>query len=355
MTAIIDKKSYISHFIGFIFVLLALTDVWRYTAAMVLTSALLSMVAFIFCFPIKDRNLLSESMLFILFLLITSFVNLFFTDNGIGGSVTLLGHLLLAYTYLQADNKKITFWIILSYLITIGFISYHLFILETNPNHIYQGLSRNHAGFVVVFWTIFLLFHLKVTYNRFPIVLPLIGLVLSFFLFGRTSLIVSAILLLVVFYYKFRDSLLVRIVALSIFLGMSYYLWLKFGSILDTETNLGEGLETSRWKLWRIYIENLDFVNLFTGIDVTKLQEYNKYGGNPHNAFIKFHSRVGIGSIVFIFLFFVSIFKYLKAKQYYIFWLLILLTLRAFFDSDILVGNFDFMYYIVTFYWIKNE
>ena len=355
MKAIIDKKSYISHFIGMIFVLLALTDVWRYTAAMVLASALLSIVAFILCFPMKDRNFLSESMLFILFLLIASFVNLFFTDNGIGGSVTLIGHLLLAYTYLQAKNKKITFWIILSYLITIGFISYHLFILNTNPNAIYQGLSRNHAGFVVVFWTIFLLFHIKVTYNRFPLILPFIGLVLSFFLFGRTSLIVSAILLLVVFFYKFRDSVSVRIIALSIFIGISYYLWVKYGYILDSETNLAEGLETSRWKLWRIYFENIDIVNLFTGIDVTKLPQYDKYGGNTHNAFIKFHSRIGIGSIVFMFLFFVSIYKYLKGKNYYIFWLLILLTLRAFFDSDILVGNFDFMYYIVTFYWIKND
>ena len=354
MKTLIDKNTYISHFIGFIIALLALIDVWRYKPAMILAAALLSIVAFIFCFPLKNRNFISESMLLVLFLLITSLVNLFFTTNGLGGSIALLGHLLLSYVYLQADNKKLTPWVILSYSITIGFISYHLFVLNTPTNDLYEGLSRNHAGFAVIFWTVFLLFHLKITHNRFPILLPIIGLILSFFLFGRTSLIVSALLLLVVFFYKFYNPK-VRIAALSVFLGICYFLWSKFGADLITETNLDAGLDTPRWRLWRIYWENIDFVNLFTGVDVTKLPMYNKYGDNPHNSFIKFHSRVGIGSIVFIVLFFVSVFKYLKEKNYYIFWLLILLTTRAFFDSDILVGNFDFIFLIITFYWIKTD
>ncbi|MEQ8217972.1 MAG: hypothetical protein RH981_07045 [Arenibacter sp.] len=228
-------------------------------------------------------------------------------------------------------------------------------MLHTNANFIYEGLSRNHAGFAVVFWTIFLLFHLKITYNRFPLIIPLIGVVLSFFLFGRTSLIVSALLLVVVFFYKFKNNNGIRIMAITICLALCGYFWLKFGSILIEETNLGEGLETSRWKLWSIYWENLDFLNLLTGIDVTNLPMYDQYGGNPHNSFIKFHSRVGMGSIVFIFLYFVSIFNYLKERQYYIFWLLILLTIRAFFDSDIFIGNFDFIFLIITFFWIKND
>ena len=290
-----------------------------------------------------------------LFLVIMSLINLFFTDNGIGGSVALLGTLLLSYTYLQADYKKLTVWIVLSYIITIGFIAYHLFILNTNPNFIYEGLSRNHAGFAVVLWTIFLLFHLKITYNLFPIVIPLIALILSFYLFGRSSIIVTFLLFLVVFFFKFKNNRAIRLIFVSVILVICYYLWLEFGEILNDETNIGKGLDTPRWKLWRTYWENIDFVTLFTGVDVTKIQMYDQYGGNPHNAFIKYHSRVGIGSIVFIFLVFVSIFKHLQNKQFYIFWLLILLIIRAFFDSDILIGNFDFIFYIIAFYWIKTD
>ena len=266
-----------------------------------------------------------------------------------------MGNLFLSLLYIQFNNKKLTFWVLISYLITITFIGYHLFVLGTHENFIYPGLSRNHVGFAVIFWTIFLLFHLKVNYNLFPPLLPLIGLVLSFFLVGRTSLVVSAMLLLIVLFYRLNNNPRVRIIALSLFLVFCYFLWVKFGSDLITETNLEAGLDTPRWKLWHIYWENIDFVNLFAGVDVTKLPMYDQYSGNPHNSFIKFHSRVGIGSIVFIVLFFVSIYKYLKEKENYIFWLLILLTTRALFDGDMFLGNFDFIFLIITFYWIKTD
>lgn len=349
----ITKNNYLSHFIGIIFVLMSASDVLS-LKGLIFFGAAMSIVVFALCFPIKDKNLFSESIIFILFMFIATLVNLFFTKNNFGGSLTLLGSLFLSFIYFHANSKKLTLWIIASYLITLLFISYKLFILKIPANYIYLGLSRNHAGFSLIFWTIFLLFHLKVTYNRFPIILPLISLILSYFLFGRTSIIVSALLLLVVFFYKFNNTRL-KIIAVTAFLICCYYLWLNFGFIVTEETNLGEGLDTPRWKLWRVYMENIDVVNLFTGIDVTKIQFYNLYGNNPHNSFIKFHSRVGLGSLVFIFLLFVSIFNYLKERQYYIFWLLILLIMRAFFDSDILIGSFDFIFFIVTFYWIKTD
>ena len=355
MKTIIDKNNYLSHFTGLLFVLMAICDVYRYIPAMILTISILSIVAFIFYFPMEDKNYFSESMLFIFFLLIASLVNLFFTDNGFGGTSSLLGNLLLSYIYLRGNNKKMTIWIIAAYAITMLFLFYKLFVLNLNANQLYDGLSRNHAGFVVVFWTIFLLFHLKVTYKIYPVILPLICLVLSFFLIGRTSLIVSLALLFIVFYFKFQSNLAMRLILFSLVITLCTYLWIKFGSVLVSETNFSEGLDTPRWELWRIYLENINIVNFFTGVEVSELPLYNHHGNNPHNSFIKFHSRVGIGSIAFICLFFVSIYTYLKRGNYYIFWLLLLLTIRACFDSDILVGNFDFIFFIITFYWIKTE
>ncbi len=354
MKAIINKNNYLSHLVGLILVLMALSDILQ-SREVIFFSALLSISAFILCFPIKGRYLFTESMLFVVFLLVTSLINLFSTENGLGGTITLLGNLLLAYVYIILENKKLTFWVILSYAITIGFIAYKLFILNADPNEIYEGLSRNHAGFVVVFWTGFLLFYLKNTYNRFPLIFPILGLVLSFFLFGRTSLIVSALLVLLVFFYKFKSNRVVQFFAAASLVVVCYYLFISFGDKLTSETNLGAGLDTPRWELWRIYLEHINFVNLFTGVDVNTLPMYDQFSGNPHNSFIKFHSRVGIGSILFIILFFVSIFKYVKAKQYYILWLLLLLTMRASFDGDMFIGNFDFIFLIITFYWIKTD
>ena len=355
MSVTLNKSNVLSHFTGFIFVLMAIVDVYRYIPIMILTIAILSIAVFVLSFPMKNTNYFSPAMLFIMFLLIMSLVNLFFTDNGYGGSITLIGNLLLSYVYLTGKNNKMTIWIVVGYLVTILFISYKLFILNLSANELYSGLSRNHAGFAVVFWTVFLLFHLKVTYNIYPIILPLICVILSFYLIGRTSLIVSLLLLLVVFFFKFKQNRFVHALLIILALFVGYYLWLKFETILLKDTNLAQGLDTPRWKLWRIYFENLNPINFFTGIDVTTLQMYNKFGGNPHNSFIKFHSRVGIGSIAFICLFFISLYTYLIRKNNYIFWLLILLTIRASFDGDILVGNFDFIFFIITFYWIKTE
>lgn len=351
--ASVNKTSVLSHFIGFLFVVMAFSDILQ-SREVIVAAAILSMGSFILCFPMKDENRFSESMIFILFLIITTIVNLFFTQNNFGGTLNLLGSLLLSFIYFRMDKQKLTLWVFTGYLVTLSFIAYNLFILGTPANLIYEGLSRNHAGFALVFWTIFLLFHLKVTYNIFPIIFPIIGLIIAYFLFGRTTIVVSALLLLVVFFFKFENKK-VRVIAISVFSAGCYYLFLQYGFLLIEETNLEEGLETPRWKLWEIYIDNINIRNIFTGVDVTKIKEYYLFGDNPHNSFLKFHSRTGIGSLAFLVLLVVSLLNYFKTKRYYIFWLLLLLILRAFFDSDILIGNFDFIFFIITFYWIKTD
>lgn len=350
----IEKNTYISHFIGFLLVMMAISDVLRLKEVILIT-AILSLAVFILNFPVKDRVLLSASSLFILFLTVMSLINLLFTENGLGGTFTLIGNLLLAFLYIQGDKKKMTFWVIGAYLITIGFISYSLFVLKLSANDIYEGLSRNHAGFAVVFWSIFLIFHLKVSYDKHPIIPAIISLVLSFFLIGRTSMGVSLLLVLIVFYFKTKGNAIARAVIVTLVLIVGYYLYLTFQSVLFEETNLNQGLDTPRWELWQIYIEHINPINFFTGVDVSNLPMYDYFSGNPHNSFLKFHSRVGFGCIVLIVLFFISLYQYIKTKQNYIFWLLILLTIRAFFDSDILIGNFDFVFFILTFYWTTNH
>lgn len=354
MKAIISKNNYLSHLIGFTLVLMATSDILQ-SKEVIFASAMLSVFAFVLCFPMTKAHKLTEVMFVIVFFLITSLINLYFTENGLGGSITLLGNLLLAYVFILVENKKMTFWVVLSYAITIGFIAYKLFILSVDPNDIYATLSRNHAGFVVVFWTGFLLFYLRITYNRFFLFIPIFGLILSFFLFGRTSLIVSALLVLLVFFYKFKNNRLIQFFAIALLIVGCYSLFISFGDKLTTETNLGEGLDTPRWELWRIYWRHINLSTLFTGVDVTTLPMYDQFAGNPHNSFIKFHSRAGIGSILFIILFFVSIFKYIKTKQFYVLGLLLLLTMRALFDGDMFIGNFDFIFFIITFYWIKTD
>lgn len=353
MRVSIKKNNIIVNFTGLIFILLSLSDIFQSEMILIIGS-IISVIIFLFSFPINDKYFYA-SMTLIGVMFISSIINLLFTDNGVPGSFILLGNLLLSFIYFQIkDKKKLTIWIFASFLITVIFIVYSLFVLKVSTNEIYQNLSRNHAGFVLTFWSVFLLFHLENTYSKVWIIIPLINLVIAFLLIGRTSIIVNFILLLIVYYYKFKGKgAFPFIIAFMIFLGSLYYVVQQYGTILIMDTNLGKGLQTSRWELWREYLKNINLKSFFFGVDLTKLPMIHYYGDNPHNSFLKFHSRLGFGSVVFFSLYFISLINYLRTDNFYIFGLLLILTIRAFFDSDILIGSFDFIFFIITFYWTQ--
>ena len=352
MKIFIAKNDIVNHLAGFIVILFALSDI-LHSLGILTIATFLSIVVFILCFPIKDEYF-KAAIFLIWILLISSLINPLFTQNGIGGSAVLLGNLILAFIYFQTEKRKLTKWILAAYFITLLFISYKLFVLKVPANKMYEGLSRNHAGFALTFWSVFALFHLKITYKKILIIIPILSLIISIFLIGRTSIAVNFVLLLVAIYFKFKNKgILPFLIASIIFLFLIVYILQQYGTFLITDTNLGEGLDTPRWKLWHEYIGEINLGTFFVGVDVTKNPFIHLYKDNPHNSFLKFHSRVGIGSIYFLVLYIISFFKYLRNKEYYILGLLMVLTTRAFFDSDILIGKFDFIFFILTFYWTQ--
>jgi hypothetical protein len=344
-------KNIVGTLIGISIVIFALSDILQ-SQGIAAIASLLSMLVFILTFP-QNGKLFGSSMFFIGILLFFSLINILFTNNGIGGSLILIGNLLLSYIYLFNEKNKLTTWIIIGYLFTLSFISIRLFLFKLPANEIYTDLSRNHAGFALTFWTIFVLFHIYITYNKVIILFPLISLVMSIPLIGRTSIVVNLFLFLLAFLYKLkRDKKPLAFVSIIFICLISYFLLDNYGQTLILETNLAQGVDTPRWKLWEEYFSNINLISFITGVDVSSVQLIHFYGDNPHNSFLKFHSRVGFGAFIFFLLFLISIFVYLKNKSYYIAGLLLLLSVRALFDSDIFIGNFDFIFYIITFYWI---
>lgn len=353
MKVTLTKNNIISQSIGLIFVLFSLSDIFQ-SIELIVVGTILSLLIFLFHFPIKDKNFWPIIILFWIFL-ITSLINLYFTEYGLGGSFVFFGNLMVTFLYFKADKKKLAKWIILGYLLPLGFIAYRLFVMNIPANEIYEDLSRNHASFTLIFWTIFLLFHLKVTYNFLSIILPFISLIISVFLMGRTSIMVGMALFLMVFIFKFKSKGNIQfLISFFLLLSICYYLWFEYGTLLVMETNLNKGLDTQRWSLWGYYFNNINTVSFFTGVDVTKIPYIHSFDDNVHNSFIKFHSRIGIGSILFLFLYLISFIKYLVNKDVYILGLLIILTTRALFDSDILISKFDFIIFIMIFYSLRR-
>ena len=68
-------------------------------------------------------------------------------------------------------------------------------------------------------------------------------------------------------------------------------------------SRLSEGVESSRFQIWSSYFEHMDFPNFFLGCDSANFPIIKQYDGNPHNAFLSFHHRMGIiGFLTFIYL-----------------------------------------------------
>ena len=137
MRVSIKKNNIIVNFTGLIFILLSLSDIFQSQEILIIGS-IISGLIFLFSFPIKDKYFYT-SMFLIRVMFISSILNLLFTDNGVGGSFVLFGNLLLSFIYFQIeDKKKLTIWIVASFLLTVFFIVYSLFVLKVSANEIYD-------------------------------------------------------------------------------------------------------------------------------------------------------------------------------------------------------------------------
>jgi hypothetical protein len=353
MNFVINKDYILGHLLGLLFFLSAVNDILQSTLILSI-SIVIALIAFLFKFTFTSFTI-KKQLHILLFLLLTiaAIINIVFIDNGLGGTFVLLTNLIIAYLYVEfKDKKNLTLAILISFLFIAFNLFYKIVILGIPVNELYLNLSRNHGNFVLLFWSVFALFHIYITYNKVSLIIPLINLFIAIFLVGRTGIILGILLLFVVSVVKFSRNFALSTISLLIVLvylliNVDFFL---VESFFVYETNLGQGLETSRWDLWSEYIHSINFSSLLIGVDVSQLPLINSYSNNPHNSFLKFHSRVGIGSFSIFFYFFLSVYSYIKNKDFFVLSLLILLTVRAFFDSDLLIGYFDFIFFSIIFY-----
>ena len=97
-------KNTIGNLTGIIIVVFAFSDILQ-SQGIAAVGSLLAMFVFILTFP-QNSKLFGPSMLLIGVLLFFSLINILFTNNGIGGSLILVGHLLLSYVYLFNEKKN---------------------------------------------------------------------------------------------------------------------------------------------------------------------------------------------------------------------------------------------------------
>ena len=83
--------------------------------------------------------------------------------------------------------------------------------------------------------------------------------------------------------------------AVSIAIGVSLFIFHFGGAIYETTKFANKGFETPRFQMWQAYLEALTGGSVMFGQNIEGVPLVaNTWGGNPHSAFIKFHSHFGI-------------------------------------------------------------
>ena len=286
--------------------------------------------------------------LFYVATLIGSLANLLTTQNGIGGTILFMTTLPLAiYCLTHLSIIKYVSLIVLIY--NLLFISTKIFIEYINPEYIYEsiGLSRNYPGYLLVVWTVLWSFTKYVTERKISIILPVLSFILSFFLEGRASMGILFFIAIISCYLRNKNTIYLFPI-LVIFLVYRY--WEELVILFEMTRFSNESFDTSRFDIWGAYFKALNIPSLFFGLDTTTVPILAEYGGNPHNAFLNFHYRMGIaglGSLLYVMA--TSILTYLRKKEIFILMLLFALIGRFSFDSNLNV-TYDFIFYSIVFY-----
>ena len=297
----------------------------------------------------KKKKYIRCPLFFLFYVFFGSLMNLLNTSNSIGGSILLFGVFFLALFFIE--NVKTGMIMSALYLIYLYLFLYkNIFIEGTDPNFIYEelGLSRNHPGCLIVSFLCFYAFLKYMVMGKLPLILPILGVILTFSLEGRSSFGVTIAFVCLVFRSSKKSHL---IFYLFLLIGVLSYFWEDLMGFYTLSRLSEKGTDNSaRDVIWSAYFSNIDLFSCILGLDAENVKGLSVYGGNPHNSFLNFHRRMGlIGLLALLWIMVFSIKKYLKNKQYIPIIFIFLYIVRIFFDT-VLVSTFDFIFFTMLFY-----
>jgi hypothetical protein len=174
-----------------------------------------------------------------------------------------------------------------------------------------------------------------------------VALACSVFLYGRSSIGALAVVFAFVAFRRSPKISTIMIVA-AIWLILIGYAELQALSMLDT--NFKAGLDSARWEMLEEYRLALNAKTLVFGVNLNTLPTVVEYDGNPHNAFLRLHSSVGIAAYCFAVVFAMSMASLIRQKQLLQLVVLMAILFRAFTDIILIFGTVDLFFIPLLFY-----
>lgn len=281
----------------------------------------------------------------------------------------------------------------LFYLFASMILSYHAFQLSKAPLDLIVRVLHNVYWICILIITFFLYMHwdeaeplgsilpwvstngipsylivIQIAYsiayffknNSLPLLSALITMMIALFGLGRGSIIIGFGILIVTLVFNLlilksniNQSILRRV---SLFFGLPLFLIISYNTheIIELVVNIignskfSEGItEQGRFQILVEYVSKLNGMGVIFGESYENTSINQKFGGNPHNSFIRAHSFFGIIGLILIFIpIFALLFSNRKLiEKVIVFALVFLALLRATVEPIFFPTPLDFFYF----------
>lgn len=267
-----------------------------------------------------------------------------------------LGNCFLGY---MVCNNKINLKILyLSFIVISSFLLYFMINLY-DPNLIFNGGSRNLISVVLLYMSLIIYFQEMVQKKKFHLFPAIITLLLSIWAVGRSGIICSLFLFVIISSFKYKQIPISRkILYISfVFFPLIYLLVVNMDSI-DLFIRFQErGVsynEDERSIMLYMYLSHINLITFFFGYDYFSDNSFAIWDFNVHNSFISFHSLWGIGAILMILLLIKHLWL-LKDTNLILVFFIGLFLLRAFSDGIAFNGMYDFVLVSMILYSYSDE
>jgi hypothetical protein len=221
----------------------------------------------------------------------------------------------------------------------------------------FSGIGRNGYSAILVAAACGYIVSREVRHLPSSPVLMGAALVASIFLYGRSSIAsLAAIFAVVALNRAPRISTIVIVAAICFVL----FDFAEIQSLNQLDTNFKSGVESERWDMIDEYRRALDGHTFVSGVSLATLPTVVAYDGNPHNAFLRLHSYLGISALIFILIFIWSVVRLAGEKRLLLLTVLVAVLFRAFTDIILIFGTADLffmpllLYPFFEFYWPQH-
>ena len=294
------------------------------------------------------RGNLVELKNFLIVVTVASILNLLTTDNGIGGTIIFVGSCgITAFCINRLKDIQLLIVLLLFYI--LWFLYSQIIILNIRVDDIFEpyGLSKNYPGCLLVMLCCFWGFAKYIYFKELPLLLPIVSMIMAYYLDGRASLICMVGMVLLCLSYRKKKYIIISATLVAVLL---YTYWEYIVLFYDLSSVNSKGMETDRTNIWRSYFDNLDFSSFLFGLETKDLPYLKNYNGNPHNSFLNFHYRMGSIGVLAIVYYLCKSWKVLFDKKQFVPWVFVLILWIRMFTDTCLVSAMDFIPLTMIFY-----